>query len=366
MTIVMFSNPFGYGPTGVAIPVLRALLRGFGRSKIIFAGSDHCMEILTGVPVETVLLDERDEGTIETFLRKLKNPYVLGSQNRFCIRVAKKIGATCAFIDILAWLWEAIPYDHLIADEIFWIKFPGIEQKIPQDRHNIHLISSVITTKSPLHKKFGRLMVHIGGAQYPLSSDIPKSYLNLLARGLNGLNTSGRFDEFIFTGGSRALGYNKKIVRNKRVVIRQFPEHRFIDELAGACHMLTTAGVSSTLESFALKVPTSFLLPLNLSQYSFTAMLRQHGACPQLFQWNNYTTVNPPLDEMSEGAAISKIESLAKYVDESRAASQRFEKDFSAIANYVPENSGQLAFIKQLGDSGADELVEILKTKWNQ
>ncbi len=362
-TIVIFSNPFGYGPTGNAIPVLYSLLKKVKDTDIIFAGSDLCMEIISDVPVKKIFVDERNEEQIEKFLETIENPYVIASQNKFSIKVAKKLSIPCAYIDILAWFWKKIPDDHFLADEIFWIKFPGIEKRILKNKNNIHIVSSIITVTPSTTKKNRKLTIHIGGAKYPLFDGIPYSYLNLIAKGLNALKTN--FDEILFVAGTEAIDYLKQKVTNNKIVLTSLPKNEFIHELEESAHMLTTAGVSSTLESFALDVPTSFLLPLNLSHIALIDMLKDQGLNPQCLEWANYVEVSNKLRDMDEKEGLIEIDTYARIVDSNEDLGKKYIDDFIQMAESIPNNLKQKELIKYMGESGADEIVDILIKKWN-
>ena len=362
-TIVVFSNPFGYGPTGNAIPILESLFKKTKDIDIIFAGSGLCMEIASGLPVKRVLLDERDEEQIEVFLKSLDNPFVIGSQNRFCIKVAKRLGIPCSFVDILAWFWKEIPQDHLLADEIFWINFPSIENKIPKNQNNIHVVSGIINTLEHSTKEAGRLMIHIGGAKYPYSNDVPSAYLNLMAKGLN--EAGEGLDSIIFASGMDAISYLKQSVFNKKALLISLPKDKFIQELGRSEHVMTTAGVSSTLESFSLDIPTSFLLPLNLSQVALADILSERGCFDSCLKWEDYVDVDKDLRDMTEKDAISEINRYAEIIDKDEKLSRKFVKDFVGMTKTIPDRSEQTKLIKSIGESGADEIVEILTQKWS-
>jgi len=362
-TIVIFSNPFGYGPTGNAIPILYSLLEKIKDVDIVFAGSNLCMEIVSDIPVKKICLDERNESEIENYLKTLENPYVIASQNKFCIKVAKKLSIPCSYIDILAWFWKEIPQDHFLADEIFWIKFPGIEKKIPKGKNNIHIVSSIITTIPLTAGKTNKLTIHIGGAKYPLLDNTPYSYLNLISKGLNALKTN--FDRILFVAGTEAINYLKQKVTNEKILLASLPKDKFICELEQSTHMLTTAGVSSTLESFALNVPTSFLLPLNLSQIALIDMLKEQGLNPQCLEWGNYINISGKLRDMTEKEALAEIDKYAKTVNGDDDLSEKFVQNFIQIAESIPENSKQRELIKYMGETGANEIVDILIKKWN-
>jgi hypothetical protein len=361
--IIVFSNPFGYGPTGTALPVLISLFRKVKDAEVIFAGSGLCMEIMLDIDVKKVYLNERDEVEITKYLSTVENPYVIGSQNRFCIKAAKKLNIPCAFIDILAWFWREIPADHLLADEIFWIKFPGVENKIQQNIKNIHLVSSIIRTPTKeILDNHKYLTIHIGGAKYPPLNEVPKFYLNLLAKGLNELNIDGVFTDILFAGGSEATDYLKEKITNNKV---HFIKEDYIKKLSQSAHLLTSAGVSSTFESFSLKIPTSFLLPLNLSQVALLDILLKNDCAPNYLVWDDYVEVSKDLRNMIERDAIMEINGYAKIVDESNDLSRRFVKNFIKLAMSISDTPKQTKLVKSLGDSGADEVVDILSKKWS-
>jgi len=322
------------------------------------------MEITSEIPVKKVYLDERNEDQIKKYLCNLDCPFVIGTQNRFCIKAAKKLNIPCSFVDVLAWFWKKIPEDHLLADEIFWIKFPNVRDKIPKNQGNIHIVSGIISTFPPVISKKKRLIIHIGGAKYPLSNEIPYSYLNLIAKALNMFKVGKYFDHVIVAGGSEAIHYLKQKVENKNVILVSLAKEKFIQKLNRSIHIMTTAGVSSTLESFSLEVPTSFLLPLNLSQVALLDILIESNSAPNYLQWDDYVKIDKNLRNMTEKDTIKKINAYASIVDNDKKLSSKFVDDFNNMATSIPDNLKQIKLIKYIGESGADEVVDILIEKW--
>ncbi|MBP7134330.1 hypothetical protein KBA73_03875 [Patescibacteria group bacterium] len=363
-TIVIFSNPFGYGPTGNAIPVIQSLLEQT-TARIVFAGSAFCAEILPVLPIERVLLDERNEEVIERYLQTIDHPFVVGSQNRFCIAVAKRLRIPCAFIDTLAWFWKEIPSSHLEADEIFWVKFPGIERKLLPDT-SIHLISSLLT---PIPRSSeavkDQLIIQLGGVSYPLREGLPTYYLEVLVAALNAFPSRRTYRRMIVAAGSQAILFLRARLTNPLFELHTFTKEAFVQELTQTAHLVTAAGISSTLEAFSAEIPTSFLLPLNLSQVALTDLLEPVGACPQQLTWETYVSVDEGLREMSERDALPEIERYAQLLQKNESVLTRFSHDLQEMCFAIPDQTGQEAFIRQLGDTGAQELVEILKKVWS-
>ncbi|MFH1049240.1 MAG: hypothetical protein V1732_06290 [Patescibacteria group bacterium] len=361
-TIVVFSNPFGYGPTANAIPVIENLLTAVKEIDIIFAGSRLCREIIDNDQIKIVDIDERSRDQIKFFLKTLDNPHIISFQNRFAIKAAKALNLRSAFLDILAWFWNEIPQEHLLADIIFWIRFPGIEKKMPLSR-KIYVVSGIITVLPNLKKK-NQLMIHIGGAKYPFSNNAPTNYLNLLADALNGFSCKNIYKSTLFIGGSEAIEYIKQKSINRDIIFASLSQKEFIKELSQSVHVFTTAGLSSTLESFSQKIPVSFLLPINLTQFVLINMLKRYNACPQYMGWNNYVKVKNNLTKMTEKDAINEFNDYAKKISLNLNIKQKFTRDFIRKANTIPNNTNQNSLVDYIGNTGAKEIAKILIKEW--
>jgi hypothetical protein len=324
------------------------------------------MEIIGDIRVKKIIIDERNESAIESLLRTIPNAHIIGFQNRFCIRVAKKIGLPCAFVDVLAWFWRDLPEDHLIADEVFWIRFPGLEDKRKNVARDIHLVHGIIRSDRLMRKNRRQLMVHIGGAKYPFPPEVPKNYLKLLAECLNRLECGDRYDQIYFTTGIEAVSYIRSLITNKNIVISTSSGAEFTDELSQTKHMLTTAGVSSTLEAFSFGIPTSFLLPINLSQIALTDLLSRFDACPNSMKFDDYVVIDDQLRQMSERGAMAELDKYAGIINKNNQLVESVVDDFVRMASSVPDSSNQLRIIEYVGQTGALEMVEILRDKWGE
>ncbi len=364
-TIVVFSNPFGYGPTGNAIPILKSL-SALKNTEIIFAGSGLCLEIL---PKEyrSHTLDERNEVEIEEYLLTKSNVYVIGIQNRFCIRVAKKLGIPCAFLDILAWFWKEIPQDHLIADEIFWIRFMGIENK-PEYSKKISIISGIV--ESTMHNAStpnqSSLLIHIGGAKYPVINGIVKNYLRLLSYGLNALARDNRYDVIYFVSSVDSVEYINTLITPSDVLkIGVMTRDTYLSTLNSCKNFLTTAGVSSTLEALYARKPTSFLLPINLSQMALTDFFESKGFETHKQIWEKFVSLGDNIRNMTEKEGIVRIEQYSADIVSSPILLQKYIDDFKLLSNTVPDTSNLNDIITYMGNSGSEEMFAILKNKWS-
>jgi len=67
---------------------------------------------------------------------------------------------------------------------------------------------------------------------------------------------------------------------------------------------------------------------------------------------------------MTEKDTIKKINAYASIVDNDKKLSSKFVDDFNNMATSIPDNLKQIKLIKYIGESGADEVVDILIEKW--
>lgn len=358
-TIVLISNPFGFGPTGKAVAVAEEFLRR-GYSDIVFLGSKFILDIV-GNNFNKIVLDERNQDQLEEAILKIENPFVVSSQNRFAIFAANKLNIPSAFIDGLSWFWGNIPPDHLLADYIFWMNYPNVQSKIPSSVSNkIFIIPAIIDCPAVKEDRAG-ILIHLGGCKNPLTDIFPYDYLDLISDVINHKDDRLKIK---IAGGMDALDYLKKKITNKAVIFLPNEHNEFVKHLSVTKHFITTAGQTATLEAFCLGVPTSFIPPMNLSQLALMDLLRVYDAIPQSIFWSDLVDLKTDLRYLSEKEAILEFNALAKKVKSNKDASIGFISKLEKIIDQAPNNEGQSKFISEVGINGASKICDILIDNW--
>ena len=363
-TIVVFSNPFGYGPSAAATAVLEALQERNLGANAVFAGSGLCMEMMGAIPIRKDVIDERSSSVIAAYLKTIENPYVIASQNRFAVHAAKELSIPCAYIDTLAWFWKEMPADHLSADEIFWPRIPDIESKVPQNSHNVHIVSGIVAQPPPSARTASQLLIHVGGAKYPFSKDVPRQYLALIAACADAIASTKSFERVLCAGGADAMAYVGRLIQNKRVVAPSLPRHEFQKQLASSVRVLTTAGMFGTLEAFSANIPTAFLPSLNLSQDALLRLLEKYAAAPCAMKWEKYVAIDPDFYDLNEKDAIVRIERYAEITSADSSTRKKFIDDCISLTLTDFDSAQQSYFANLVGSSGANEIADILITTW--
>lgn len=357
--VIVFANPFGYGPAGKALALLDALKR-HGFDDVSMAGSAHIREIVPlGVPFLDV--NERSVKDVGQLLFETQTTHIVCSQNRFAVSAARTQGIKSAFLDGLAWFWKEIPEEHLIADEIFWINFPGLKDKAPAGK-NIAMVPAVVEQRVRAAQE-DKIVVHIGGCENPLTNTIPTAYLSLLAGALNAYTRERRI---LVTGGVRAIEYLRVRISAPRVECRSLIHDDFLAEVSSAKMFLTTAGMTASLEAFSMGVPVAFLPPTNLSQYALVQLLRPYGAAPAAVLWSDYTSISEDIGSLNEKEAISTFDEIASAVDNNEESRASFQKDMLRSFDATIDTEGQREFIQSVGTNGADVIARYLYNAWHE
>lgn len=284
--ILIYSIPFGFGPTGKAI-ILANYLRKIHDVKIsTFSHSLHLLKKSTyGVDVfdcHSRNVEEWDNSlfeNVDTFIS------VMDLQAIRLVKTKYPHIKTIFIDSLLSWrLDESL--NQLLEDTKFvdcYIAqyFPGIEDQILQTKYheNIHVVAPLLdknftleykvrnnNSNCPTEQVSDSLLIHYGGLSSPvIDFDRCLPFLEKTTEII--IKEFHKSMRLIFAG-------NIKLMKYLRVVFNQFPDVEFDcfshsdfqEVLSQAKAYITTPGVESSYESFFWKKPTVFLPPTNSTQ----------------------------------------------------------------------------------------------------
>lgn len=358
--ILIFSNPYGYGPCGKALSIAREISNHNKKDRVYVCGSSYFKSIV-GNSCKFISLDERNEKDILKKINKVSGKkYIISSQNRFAIKVAKENNIPCAFLDGLSWFWKKIPDDHYLADIIFWLNYPGIKNKIPSEfKEKIYIVPGItanLNNDNKLVKREG-VIFYIGGCKNPLT-DLPKNYLNLIDK-LFELFFNSYDVKIKIASDPFSVDYYKK---NKLVIskyIKVFKHNAFIDQLAISSKLITNGGQTATMESFELKTPMEFFLPINLSQLALINKITKKN----VVFWKKYVIISKNIDDFTESETVVYFDEKAKLIINNKTLFNKLFKDFSLMilrTKQVPESD----FLAKINTGGDKKIYQILSNKW--
>lgn len=359
--VIFISNPFGFGPTGKTVAIIEELNK-LWKGKIVYAASSMCLETLPDyinrkIKIENI--DERDEKSLRFVFNKYDNPTIVCTLNRLAIKTAKAMGLKAIFIDSLAWMWKEIPKEYLLADTYYCFNLFDINNKIPK-KDNIKIISPVFGIL-PKHKinKSPFILFHIGGFKNPFQDKMSFAYLNLLIDSFQNYKLNKKI---IVTGGKDAISYISNQVSSNNFSFQTLGRDEFLQHLNKASHFVTTPGLTATLEAFALRTPTSFLPPTNLSQWNILKLLTKINCANSSVNWANVTKSNINLEGLSEIEAVPIFNQISKDVLGNKTSRNNFVSRINSLLTSIPDNKNQTEFITISGTNGSEVIVQDLIT----
>lgn len=367
--IVITSNPFGYGPTGQAIVLIKELLKNknINPSNIHFIGSDLCREIIEKELVCSKIticdLNERNVLEIKNYLQNFESDTVcIGFQNRFIIEVANKLKIKNIFIDGLGWFWKKIPISHLSASNVYWTNFPNLlhkEKNIPNNVSVIGLIQESCTWTPDKENPF--YLVSLGGCINPLVSGLQENYLILAMKVFNKISSIKKINIKVVLGNTARIYLEKNNLVSKNISVHSYEHSEMMKVFSKCQHHFSIGGQSSTMEALQSKIPTTFYLPSNLSQIAFQKIFQQFIPGEFYCNWQNYTENTDIFNENNEEYIINVINEISSEIAYNEIIINKIANNcIQNIDNPAKEELFKL--VSELKFNGAEQIIsEIIK-----
>lgn len=368
-TVVIASNPFGYGPTGQAIALINEMLRTklLDSYTINFIASGLCFEIIqqefSNTRVNIINIDERDLSVLSEYISTLDGEVIcVGSQNRFIVKVAKELDLKSIFIDGLGWFWDTIPESHLLADRIYWTNFPNLmlqDKVAPKSVSVIGLLQDSCEWSPDIENPF--YIVSLGGCSNPIRSGLQESYLKLTMKILNSIYIKTGVHIEVVLGDSAREYILKNNLTPVGVTIHTYDHSNMMQRFSRCTHHFSVGGQSSSMEAITSRVPTTFYLPSNMSQVVFQKVFDRY--CPGNYytHWELFISGLRKFNESSELLAIDMIEQFSRQVlDDDVLANRVAEHCIEAMQS---PNSDIFKLVKELDNNGGQKIVSDI-TNW--
>lgn len=271
--VVIYSIPFGFGPTSKAITIANRL-KSFHEVFLLSFG--HTIQLLKNSINDVPIFDCK---TREVDKWKNLNFYdcdificIMDLQvlNNFKIIYPK---IKNIFIDSLSW-WREFAQINDSENIDYYIAqyFPGVPKLTNTlDNSRFYVVSPIMEPFNDVSERFDQLpkiLVHYGGISSPIIDSL--DYLPFLIKTtemlIQALTKLGKCN-LVFTGNLNAMEILRSYFRNnENTSFSCLPHHEFQKRMSESDYFITTPGIEATYESFSLKKPAIFLPPLNSTQ----------------------------------------------------------------------------------------------------
>jgi hypothetical protein len=208
-----------------------------------------------------------------------------------------------------------------------------------------------------------RLIVNLGGCKAPGSSDHSSGYARFV---VEGLLASGLLKEYhgrttLIAGEQAAAGLAADYPACG-IEFRSLSHEAALAMLSQAALLVTSPGLTTTLEGFQLGTPTFFLPPQNYSQWCILRTLRRLDLAPAALHWEDFLPGERLAERLPEDVRNPRVrEALTRHIASHQAA-QRFAACLAQIGQLAASQlaARQQAFFRSLGPSGIDMITSQL------
>ena len=365
--LAFLATSFGFGPTSKAVSIAGAVRAICATSpQLAFFGSGIAYEFAERSSVFDCLLchEVDDEGRWPSLRNELSSyDGVISVLNFHALSVWSQTLPPLVIVDSLAWLWPDLP-DHMERARVYVVQDYLVSSERLRDwgaRCRLETVGAIVSpTLSRLRGReqssSGILVVNFSGCSNPLIGDeFYEDYVRIQASQILGAAGS-LFDSVVV--GVRA-GMHSTIRRCAQVLgvdveVDHYPYREFLGLLSRADKVLSSPGLTTTLECMALSTPIGFILPQNYSQALMAErnVLRLGvGRCLALSRFGPEYPVAPGLPE-DEGVRLVTT-ALATILQDHTVVLGDFIRDLIA-------NRWDRAEKEQLAEARGQEEVAML------
>jgi hypothetical protein len=276
--IAFLSTAFGFGPVSKAASIARALkdVAPHTRCHFFGAGIDHDFASAAQAFDRLYKIDVDNREMLADLVPHLAGYDAVISLMNMDLLPLWRGDAPLYLVDSLAWMWPQLPagignveryfvQDYLLGDDRLaqWQAQAPVELVAPIESS---IQAQPLTTRGS-EASSRRLLVNLSGCANPLGrGGLYDAYAQELIVAI-ATAAGTRFDAIQVCCNARLAERLRPLLgADGRVRVDHVPHHDFLDLLVGSTLVLTTPGITTTLEALALGTPLRFLLPHNYSQ----------------------------------------------------------------------------------------------------
>ncbi|MBU7315051.1 hypothetical protein [Paenibacillus oleatilyticus] len=364
MKILLNAVPFGYGPVSKILTVAKKLKAG--GAELTFCGSGIAYDFMRREQVcDTVHLNlYEEEGARQLAGLSASFDYALTAMEPLFVKHLPA-GVRRGYIDSLFWMWDTGHFDEfpeLFQTDHYFVQNTFIAE---QRSNNLPIRNPVVVggiidipARQPEVKR--RAVVHFGGIENIFNDSrqirYPYRMMELLEQA-----SWETFDEVIVVCGERFAGELRQ--RGYRFADRivSLPHDEFMRLLADSALLITTPGLTTLLEAYAMGIETVFLPPQNYSQHLILNYLLELSYPVELLNWSLFDPSFRLDPDMPEKEAVMAVQSgMEAFFDDDVQTKMFLQLLHSQIHDAgIHRQIGQFQreFIHQTGTDGADRIA---------
>jgi hypothetical protein len=283
---------------------------------------------------------------------------IVSIMDRDAARLAREGAKPLYVVDSLLWMRDRIP-DAFLAARRYWAqRFFG--KRFGSHDAPVVSVGPIVSSFSPglgppLRK--AEVVVHLGGCESPsAAAEDHQRYARFVTRALISSGLPREASSLVLSGAACAARLCAEFA-GCGIAFTSLSHAEALNALSSAALVLTSPGVTATLECFHAGVATSFLPPQNYSQWLALEALRSARLAEGAFHWADVTGPLPFASIPEERRTPLVLETIARLSAED-PVSDELARSLRAAAR-LPRAELRARQHAAFGSLGANGAVEI-------
>jgi hypothetical protein len=355
MKVAFITTNFGFGPVSKTNYIMKALREKSPQSIIDFFGSGVARDfVLNNSPINNVYTWESEDG-IAALDEVIKNyDFVVDVMEMDILPNWKKEYPPLILVDSLNWMWDEIPKGIENASKYFIQDFLLDHKNIDESVVDTHIVNPITVIDHSVYKEEDWMLVNYSGMCNPFTSP---DFFSLYTRTLTKIiieNFSNKFEKIVFTTNLQLIDeLQTEFSQYSNIYFEYLSHDEFIKLMKKSRIVLTTPGITATLEGKMLGKRMGYLLPSNYSQVLLSEKYYDmNPSCKAM----KFTAFDPSFaipEELPESIAVPMVnEVVQKILREYNSQIEEMVKDIVNTA--VPYENQHIETL------GQDQIVNAM------
>ncbi len=274
-SVAFVSTAFGFGPVSKASTIAAEFRRSVPDIELDFfgAGIDYSFAVMAKTFDRVFKYDVDSEPSLAALVDYLSAyDHVVSVLNFSILRWWRPTHPPLHVVDSLTWMWPSIPPFLERAKHYFVQDYLLPPDRVREWGKSVRIVPTgpicAMQPPSDCTRNKSKLLVNLSGCSNPLLDDrVYDDYARVLSTSV--LSASkGMFEEIVIcTRESLHPIVREAVGRSEGVTVVHLPHDEFLAQMATCAALLTSPGITATLEAVRVSTPLGFLLPQNYSQY---------------------------------------------------------------------------------------------------
>jgi hypothetical protein len=359
--LVLCAQPYGYGPVSKLL-ALAGRLQSTG-IPLVFVGAGITLELAARSASLFARVLDAGPGSADAREAIAGAAGVVSVMDREYSVLATDLGRPLYVVDSLYWMRATLPPAFRGA-RIHWAQdFDGVGM-VPGRGENVRITGPLLPPGLPRWRGGARLVVNLGGGRSPFASAPDNAaYWRFVLGGLRESDIGARYrGRILVLGGEQCLAFVRAEGLGEGFEVATLPHAAALEAFAGAAMVLSSPGLTTSLECFRMGVPVRYLPPQNYSQWCILRSLRRHGAADHAFHWEDMGEgyrLADRLDEPDRDPLIRRAIDGLSVLPRARSA---YLAGLACMADGDPAAvaAAQAGYLRSLGGDGIGQVVDDL------